>query len=312
MEPNAIARAREEFEKRLDELFKLCNGKWVVLWGYSLSGRFLEYQFRRHGKQVDICMDTDEKMHGVSRPEILKSLDPNTHVVILTFSPDVGVLNTLERYGFRRGESYIPAKTFFYGSEEEQCFLSYHEWIEHEYPVDIWRGDMELNAQYQDFNYYSKTPGFSLMTLLDTFSFDEDDRIFDYGCGKGSALALFEWAGVSWGGIEFDLGLYETCLHNMQVLGLSTDTIHQGDAAAFSDIDAYNYFYMYNPFVGETFKKVIQQMEWSQKRRPRVLTLIYCNPICHESVVEHGVFQLLKAVQVNAFGNDANIYRTHG
>ena len=103
----------DAFEARLRSLFLHCNGKQVVIWGYGHSGRFLEHVFRRHGKQIELRMDADGKVRGVERPVILGQLDPETHVVLLTFPPTEDVIERLERHGFRRGTSYLPVVEFF-------------------------------------------------------------------------------------------------------------------------------------------------------------------------------------------------------
>lgn len=300
----------DAFEARLRSLFLHCNGKQVVIWGYGHSGRFLEHVFRRHGKQIELRMDADGKVRGVERPVILGQLDPETHVVLLTFPPTEDVIERLERHGFRRGTSYLPVVEFFYGREEVRG-LNYHDWIEHMAPsTDLWKTEMDVNAASREFSEFSRGAEYSLVEVLDNFCFTQDDRIFDYGCGKGSALVLFERAGVSWGGIEYDSRMYDTCIRNLQELGLPIDSVHQGNAAEFSEIDVYNYFYMYNPFVGETFRAVIYQMEASWKRKPRVMTLIYSNPFCHASVVSHGIFRWTKTIPADFYIPDVYVYQT--
>jgi len=301
----------DAFEARLRDLFLLCNGKQVVIWGYGHSGRFLDHVFRRHGKQVEVRMDASGKVRGVERPAILSHLDPETHVVLLTFPLSGDVIERLERHGFHRGTGYVPVIEFFYGSEDIRG-LDYHDWIEHLVPVDLWRPEMEVNASSREFNEFSRGADYSLAEVLDNFCFTEKDAIFDYGCGKGSALVLFERAGVSWGGIEYDSRMYETCKRNLEALGLPTDAVVKGNAAEFSDVDGYDYFYLYNPFVGETFRGVIRQLEASHWRKPRVMTLIYSNPFCHQSVIEHGVFRRTKTIPADFYIPEVHVYQTKG
>lgn len=90
---------------------------------------------------------------------------------------------------------------------------------------------MDVNAASREFSEFSRGAEYSLVEVLDNFCFTQDDRIFDYGCGKGSALVLFERAGVSWGGIEYDSRMYDTCIRNLQELGLPIDSVHQGNCS---------------------------------------------------------------------------------
>ena len=286
----------------------LCNGKTVVLWGYGYSGRFLDYKFQKHGKIIERRIDADGKKMGMERPNILSQIGPSTHVVLLSFPPTQDVTDKLERHGFRAGESYIPVVSWFYGDEVRP--LGFHDWLEHEAPVDIRKREGEVNAGIPDFIEFSKSHDFMLDKILRNFTFCPGDRIFDYGCGKGSALVLFERIGVSWGGIEYDEWLYRLCCKNLEKLGLPSATVVHGDAGAFSGIDDYNYFYCYNPFVGETFSRVMAQMEASWQRRPRKMTLIYSNPFCHERVVEHGVFRRTKVIPAGFYIPEVYVYQT--
>lgn len=70
-----------------------------------------------------------------------------------------------------------------------------------------------------------------------------------------------------------------------------------GDAANYTDIDGYNYFYMFDPFDGECFKSVIRNIEESYQRRQRKIVLIYMAPTCHKQVLEHGMFKFAYQVK---------------
>ena len=308
MEKRKFDEIREAFEARLQELFVLCNGKTVVLWGYGYSGHFLDYAFQKRGKQIELRIDADGKKTGLERPCILAELNPETHIGLLSFPPSQDVIDQLERHGFRVGVSYIPLVAWFY--EDEVRPLGFHDWLEHVAHVDIRKREGEVNAKVKDFNEFSKSHDFMLDKVLRNFVFRPGDRIFDYGCGKGSALVLFERIDVPWGGIEYDEGLYETCRRNLATLGLPTDTVVCGDAGAFTDIDDYNYFYCYNAFQGETFRRAVHQMEASWQRRPRKITFIYSNPFCHERVVEHGVFFRTKTIPADFYIPEVYVYQT--
>lgn len=198
MEKRKFDEIREAFEARLQELFVLCNGKTVVLWGYGCSGHFLDYAFQKRGKQIELRIDADGKKTGLERPCILAELNPETHIVLLSFPPSQDVIDQLERHGFRVGESYIPLVAWFY--EDEVRPLGFHDWLEHVAHVDIRKREGEVNAKVKDFNEFSKSHDFMLDKVLRNFVFRPGDRIFDYGCGKGSALVLFERIDVPWGG----------------------------------------------------------------------------------------------------------------
>lgn len=265
--------------------------------------------FRRRGKRIDMRIDTNGRIHGVERPTILPRLNPERHMILLTFPPEEEVVQRLEQQGFRRGESYVPVVEFFYGPDDVR-FLSSYDWIEHHAPVDIRKAENDANADIKEFLPYQKSIEYAFWDVFDNFVFHEGDRIFDYGCGKGSALILFEHIGVRWGGIEYDETLYDCCCRNLAALGLSSETVVRGDAGAFEDIDAYNYFYCYNAFQGETFRRAVHQMEASWQRRPRKITFIYSNPFCHETVLEDGVFHWTETIPAEFYIPEVHVYQT--
>ena len=102
------------------------------------------------------------------------------------------------------------------------------------------------------------------------------------------------------GGIEFDRNLYDLAVENTdklnRVMG-SRFSVSCGDAATYTDIDEYNYFYMFDPF------------EDSYRRRLRKIVLIYMAPTCHKQVLEHGMFKFSYQVKsLFTVTKTANIY----
>ena len=297
----------QAYEHRLAELFQKCNGKTIVIYGYNVSGEALEAAFRRHGNQVEVRIDRNFNIK-VQRPEVLHRLDPEAHIVLCMFQPDEETVQHLARCGFYPDKNWISIPEFFYGQGEKRAF-TFYSWLEYAAPVDFRKAEM-VNSSIEDFNECAVSSDYLFCKVFDNFCFRAGDRIFDYGCGKGGALILFERYGLSWGGIEYDHDVHERCVHNLEILGLPTDTVVCGDASKFTEIDAYNYFYCYNAFRGETFSKVIRQIETSWKRNPRLITFIYTNPFCHKRVLTDGVFHWTKTIPADFYIPEAHIYQT--
>jgi hypothetical protein len=57
------------------------------------------------------------------------------------------------------------------------------------------------------------------------------------------------------------------------------------------------YAYMFNPFNGPTFDKVVGNIVASLDRAPRPLRVIYVMPVDHEALMATGRFRLLRRVR---------------
>lgn len=121
------------------------------------------------------------------------------------------------------------------------------------------------------------------------------DSILDYGCGKGGILAaLSRYPFRRIAGIEISDGLIKTAQFNLEKLGLSKVELIQADAATFTGIDDFNMFYFFNPFQGNLFYTVINNIVQSCARKPRKVFLIYYHPKCHDIIDASGKFALIK------------------
>jgi len=302
-----------EFDKKTEELFRFTNGKQIVLWGYGRSGWFIEHLFQRKNCRIEYIVDDGDLCRKLKLycSFVIKDMDKDTTAVILTFKHDEKAEKFLEKAGYKKGEHYIYARDLFYGANDERP-LSYYDWLEEKYGMDIGRCVYvdELEKKNEEALAYSPGVDYALPTVLGNFSFNEKDKVFDFGCGKGGALLIFNRYGISYGGgVEFDTTLYETLRDNFKKVSLDDSGIIHGDATMVSDVlDDYNYFYMYNPFEGETFRKVIRNMEESVRRRPRRITLIYAGAWLHKDVIANGLFKLAKQVYTDTWVRYVNVY----
>ena len=126
----------------------------------------------------------------------------------------------------------------------------------------------------------------------------EKDAIFDFGCGKGGALVSFlDYGFRRVGGVEYESGIYKTLTDNFGKLGMDgrtgqIDCIH-GDAAQLrEELDAYNWFYFFDPFEENIFRHVIDNIEKSVRRKPRQVHIINILPRYHGLITGTGLFVL--------------------
>ncbi len=306
-----------EFDNWIKEMFYFTNGKSIVLWGYGLSGFFIQHLFSRTNRKIEYIVD-DNSLNPkipIMRSCEISDISPDTCVVIISEEYDRKSEEFLIKLGFKENISYIFARKYLYerlNTDNIWRNISYYEYLENKFGADIIekKGIDRMKNPKKDALNYSPGMGYPLMDVLDNFVFQPNDAVFDFGCGKGGALLLFQRSGVKKiAGIEYDKPLYNVLLDNFNKIGISPENIINGDAARVkSELDEYNYFFMYNPFHGETFRHVIDNIEESQKRRKRRITLIYSGPYCHMEVIAHGIFKLSKQIYTDYSVRKVNIY----
>lgn len=307
----------KEFDEFINRMFYFTNGKCIVLWGYGLSGLFIRHLFARANRKIEYIVD-DSSMNPkipVMRSCEIEEIIPETCVVILSGERDEEKEAFLAERGFQEGVHYIYARKYLYSGLDSGDLwknISYYEYLENKFGVDIVERKFvdEMDHPKKDALNYSPGMGYPLIDVLDNFVFHPDDAVFDFGCGKGGALLLFQRSGCSKiAGVEYDRPLYDTLLDNYGKMGVSCENIINGDAALIKkELDTCNYFFMYNPFEGETFRHVVDNMEESWRRKRRRITFIYSGPYCHRYVVAHGIFRLSKQIYTDYSVRNVNIY----
>ena len=304
----------EEFDQSVNEMFRFINGKRVVLWGYERSGWFIEHLFKRNNKQIEYRVDDSSSMSfklQIFRSFILESMDKDCVAVLLTFADDGKAKNYLEKLGYREGINYIFVRKIFYRGIAERK-LSYYDWLEYKYDVDIIGKKTidEIISPNSDGRCYVSGIDYPLIDVLDSFKFETNDAMFDFGCGKGNIFPLCIKAGI-WrvGGVEYDPELYSIACENCHKWGCNTSGLIKGDAALVREkLDEYNYFFIQNSFAGKTFDKVIVNVQESYDRKRRKIVLIYAGTYCHEQVLQNSKLKLSKTIDTDYYIRSVNVY----
>lgn len=120
----------------------------------------------------------------------------------------------------------------------------------------------------------------ALSTVLRRLNITPQDAIIDIGCGKGKAMYLmskFSFGRIA--GLDISPDLVAIANKNFAVLGLKQCHSFVADAEEYDDYDDFNYFYLFNPVPELVFRPLIAHIENSVRRKPRVCTLIYLNPV---------------------------------
>ena len=158
-------------------------------------------------------------------------------------------------------------------------------------------------------HYYADSGGIEFDSLMSYFNITPEDAIVDFGCGKGGvliSLAKYPFAKVT--GVEISLELADIARNNIRVLALRKVGIECCDAAEFKDLDAFNYFYFFDPFPCVVMRDVLKNIEGSIRKVPRKVTIIYLNPFCHDLLDASELFR--KTRELPHFAHKCYVYST--
>lgn len=144
-----------------------------------------------------------------------------------------------------------------------------------------------------------------LRDLIIDLDISEVDSILDIGCGKGSALRVFnDFEFLRTDGIELSEYLGKIAVNNFTILRQGKVNIFIENALEFKSYNNYNYFYLYNPFPEVVFKRLLEVFK--NQFIGREIKIIYNNPVCHELLISDG-FILLKKYP-DMWGNGIHLY----
>lgn len=304
--------AVESLNSKIFDVIKKCIGKQVILYGYGKSGIFIEWLCSHvYGKKFTLVIDDKKVIPGISlhRKIILDYIDPKETVILVSFRRERMTENDMSQmtaYGYEEGKNLFYLKDMIIPDT-----LGLYSFLEHECGTDFLK-----RVDQSEFDYESPDAtacGASReRSLLDMCQMPGifNGKVLDFGCGKGAAIAIMKMAGIKEvDGVEQSHMLAEIARDNMKKLGEDMVAIFNEDATEFTDLlDMYDTFYLYDPFRGETFKKVIKNIEESVRRKDRNVTIVYANPWLHREVEAGGVFHLTKQISTEFFLNIVNVY----
>ncbi|MFC1843891.1 class I SAM-dependent methyltransferase [Thermodesulfobacteriota bacterium] len=156
-------------------------------------------------------------------------------------------------------------------------------------------------------HYYADSGGLAFDRIMANFDITPNDAIVDFGCGKGGILiSLSKYPFSKITGVEIDPALVEIAEENIRKLSLKNVEIKYCDAAAFKQLNDYNYFYFFDPFPCVVMQEVLGNIEKSIHEHPRKVTIIYLNPGCHDIIESSSIFS--KTKEVPHFEHECFVY----
>ena len=176
------------------------------------------------------------------------------------------------------------------------------QWVDLRYRLSVkWHGldfamieDVEaLGLTRARSKFYCDSGGPWLEEILKTIKISRSDAALDIGCGKGGAvITLARYPFMRVDGLELSESLIPIARNNLERMGITNATIHHADASQFAGYDNYTFFYLFNPFPAEVMRETLAAINVSLQRRPRPVTMVYMNPIAHQTVLDAGFRQV--------------------
>lgn len=333
----------KEFRDELDNVMLRCMHCRVLLYGYeSYTGRFVKW-YAKYYHNIDMAYLVSTDMSRgraydmeVFRPSILdfEYRDVSDCVVWVVEPMTDETRSFLEKKEFVEDETYFDFYKKVYGDDicttgDENADV-YHkrkagkrdiqflEWLEWKYGCNF----VTRIPQNEIRNLGEHNSGYGVTTQKEIFEIldkchcrpQNEDAIFDFGCGKGGALVSFlDYGFVKVGGVEYDPEIFDILIDNVNRLSLdkSALVLVQGDAAEQREVlDHFNWLYFYLPFDDYIFNKCIENICESLRRKPRMIKLVLVSPASRKLVEERDTFRLTTQFTIDLRQRVVNVYES--
>ena len=333
----------DAFRKILDDMMLEAMHKRIILYGYGYTGRFLKwYAQYYHSINVDYIITLDPSFSRPYDQELFQKTlfhfdykDTADAVVWLAEPLDEEMDKLLKEKGYEKGKTFFDFYEAVYGDDIdwgikiEDPFkrrksgkrdIQFLEWLEWKngcnFVEAIGRENFEVVDEHGA-GYKTSSPK-ELFPILDRCHCipNENDAIFDYGCGKGGAMVSFlDYGFRHVGGVEFEPKVYEILVDNIQKLelhkeGKTVECIKGNAAEVKEQLDRYNWFLFYEPFDETIFSKCISAICDSLQRNSRKTHIISINPKCFQCIEATNRFRLVNQFTIETRQRVVNVYES--
>ncbi len=196
---------------------------------------------------------------------------------------------------FREIVLVFKQKRFFYSVK--YCLWVIVDWLQ---GVDFVKneGYEKIGITREQGHVYQATRDISYVRqILRKFDITQNDSILDLGCGKGYMLRFFfNYPFRKVDGVELSERLYNIARHNIEKKKMNKCTVYHADVSEFTHYDEYTFIYMFDSFPDRVMEKVMGNLRISLLRKNRKIILIYKSPVCHEIIMNSGIFKLQETV----------------
>jgi len=325
------------FKQRLDKVIQTVIDKNIIIYGCNRGGDyirwFLEYYY---SKKIKAIMDRWELLPIKTVPHLwaLYYIYDKDDIIINTtpFSIPDEFTDTGENWKevLYTKNQIINLWDVLYGNNDlgdgkEFRQITFYDWLEAEYKLDIVK---TIQRKYVGTGHGYFPTDFRMIYegIRQCGINPEYDNVLDIGSGKGSAvIALLACGFRRVGAVEYTQGIYDVLIDNLKKLEISVFenlTVKSEGVSCYlmdasqmkTELDGYNWFFMFNPFSMNVLIKVIDNICESIRRKPRKCFIFYAEPIGHQYILNTGIFECYKQV-VSDFSDVsyyAYIYRSKG
>ena len=155
----------------------------------------------------------------------------------------------------------------------------------------------EMNGE-QNCGNYTMSPNKVLRRVFEDIDDIPEKGFIDVGSGKGYAVKMAAKEGfrIS-GGVEYNKYLYDICVNNLKLDGISAEYVYHGMAQDYDGYDQFDVFYFNNPFGAEIIAEVAKKiMDTHKEKKCRCYYLNPNAPGRKEAFLDTG-FRLVKIIK---------------
>lgn len=314
----------EDFCKSINSILKEYLENNIILYGSTDGAEFLKWFFEKFlHKNIKCLLDRWETSQHASilhlmslyylyeENDVILNTMPSTKNLQDEFE-DIGELWSNVKYSDSQVVNILDK---LYSDSEfkvNTLNITFYDWLEYINGIDIIstvrRNQVKGVGAH---GYYPTDFRIIYEAFVGSGLFSKEDKILDFGCGKGASLiALYSCGYRKLGGIEYTENIYDTLISNMEKLNINYSKLSVGNesecdcfndasvccmfgnaAALTKHLDEYNVFFFFNPFSYELSKIVFQNIIDSLVRLPRQVKICYSEPICHSFLLKSGHFR---------------------
>lgn len=168
-------------------------------------------------------------------------------------------------------------------------------------------GIREWSEKERHYNRYEATPYAALEKLFQKYKLDKNDRVVDFGCGRGRVtFYIHHRFKIPVTGVEAHDKTLEEALINKKMYRKKRQHIKAPITLEYALAEQYeiakedNCFYFFNPFSLQIFKKVIMNILKSMREYERTVELILYYPLTSfkEFLRESTPFEMINKIPV--------------